>query len=260
MNTATKSIENSTSTTESSCDSTSVNSNVDVLKNSINVHCEPIHPSHINAHFVKKLIPPKRTATKTTKKNTVIFHQGNPLTEIYTVTTGVFKLCQLTLEGEEKIIGLRFPGELIGEDALYLKKYNYTAIAVGDSSVSKLPTQHLNSYGKPVPEIQQCFIELLNRQNYIREQNRQAYSGKRTAESLLASFILNILMRSTDYNNSDDTFTLALNRTDIADFLGLRRETLSRIFSKFHKNELIQLDGKTIQVINPKKLSKLAEC
>jgi len=260
MNTATKSLENSTPTTEYSCDLTSKNSNVDVVNNAINVHCEPVHPSHLNAIFSKKVIPKKKTVRTTTKKNTVIFHQGNPLTEIYTVTTGVFKLCQLNLEGEEKIIGLRFPGELIGEDALYLKKYNYTAIAVGDSSVSKLPTQHVNSYGKPVPEIQQSFIELLNRQNYIREQNRQAYSGKRTAESLLASFILNILMRSTDYNSSDNSITLALNRTDIADYLGLRRETLSRALSKLHKNLLIQLNGRKIRVINSEKLTKLAEC
>ena len=189
----------------------------------------------------------------------VLFKQSTPLTDIYAVTSGAYKLCQQTDDGEENVIGLRFPGELIGEDALYLETYNYTAIAVGDSSVCKVSVEQMTSCGKLVPEIQQNFIDLLSRQSYVRQRNFQAYIGKKSADSLLAAFLLNIIERNADYTGNDDYIELPINRNDVANFLGLRRETLSRVFSKFQKEQLIQVEGKKIQLLEQDKLSKLAD-
>jgi len=194
-----------------------------------------------------------------TKTNKVLFQQSSPITNMYAVSSGAFKLCQQTDDNEENVIGLRFPGELIGEDALYLKKYNYTAIAVGDSSVCKVSVEQMTSCGKLVPEVQQNFIELLCRQSHVRQRNFQAYIGKKSADSLLAAFLLNIIERNADYTDNDDSIELSLSRNDIANFLGLRRETLSRVFSKFQKEQLIQVKGKNIQLLEQKKLIKLAD-
>ncbi|MDX2370594.1 MAG: helix-turn-helix domain-containing protein [Colwellia sp.] len=193
------------------------------------------------------------------KANNVLFKQSTPLTNIYAVSSGTFKLCQQTDDSTENIIGLRFPGELIGEDALFLKNYNYTAIAVGDSSVCKVSVEQMNSCGQLVPEVQQNLIELLSRQSYVRQRNFQAYIGKKSADSLLAAFLLNIIERNASYSGSDNSIELAINRNDIANFLGLRRETLSRVFSKFQKEQLIQVEGKKIKLLAQDKLIKLAD-
>lgn len=193
-----------------------------------------------------------------TRSTNVLFEQSTPLTNIYAVSSGTFKLCQQTDDGTENIIGLRFPGELIGEDALYLKTYNYTAIAIGDSSVCKVSVEQMTSCGQLVPEVQQNLIELLSRQSHVRQRNFQAYIGKKSADSLLAAFLLNIIERNASYTGSDDSIDLPINRNDIASFLGLRRETLSRVFSKFQNNQLIQVEGKKIILLEQNKLTKLA--
>jgi CRP/FNR family transcriptional regulator len=100
--------------------------------------------------------------------------------------------------------------------------------------------------------------KLLSRQSYVRQRNFQAYIGKKSADSLLAAFILNIIERNASYTGSNNSIELPINRNDIANFLGLRRETLSRVFSKFQKEQLIQVEGKKIVLLAQEKLIKLA--
>lgn len=222
---------------------------------SMNSICQPLTTAkqsiNLSESYLHRRIP--------TKTSNILFKQSTPLTDIYAVSSGTFKLCQQTDDGTENIIGLRFPGELIGEDALYLKSYNYTAIAIGDSSVCKVSVEQITSCGQLVPEVQQNLIELLSRQSYVRQRNFQAYIGKKSADSLLAAFLLNIIERNTSYTGSDDSIDLPINRNDIANFLGLRRETLSRVFSKFQKEQLIQVEGKKIALLAQDKLIKLAD-
>jgi len=222
---------------------------------SMNSVCQPVATAKQSINLSASYLQKKISA----KTNQVLFQQASPLTDIYAVTSGLFKLCQQTDNDDKNIIGLRFPGELIGEDALYLKTYNYTAIAVGDSSVCKVAVEQMTSCAKLVPEVQQNFIELLSRQSYVRQRNFQAYIGKKSADSLLAAFLLNIIERNVDYTGNDDFIELPLSRNDIANFLGLRRETLSRVFSKFQKEQLIQVESKKIQLLEQNILFKLAD-
>ncbi|MBL4765754.1 MAG: winged helix-turn-helix domain-containing protein [Colwellia sp.] len=69
---------------------------------------------------------------------------------------------------------------------------------------------------------------------------------------------MNIIERNASYTGNNHSITLPINRNDIANLLGLRRETLSRFFSKLQKNQLIQMEGKKTQLISPEKLSQLA--
>ncbi|MDP7591965.1 MAG: Crp/Fnr family transcriptional regulator [Litorilituus sp.] len=221
----------------------------------MNSVCQPVTTANQSFNLSESYLK-KRIASK---NGYILFCQDAPITDIYAVSSGTFKLCQKTDDGEENIIGLRFPGELIGEDALYLKTYNYTAVAIGNSSVCKVSVEQMTSCGKLVPEVQQNLIELLSRQSYVRQRNFQAYIGKKSADSLLAAFLLNIIERNTDYTGSDDSIELPLSRNDVANFLGLRRETLSRVFSKFQKEQLIQVDGKSIQLVALARLNQLAD-
>ncbi len=222
---------------------------------SMNSVCQPVSTAKQSLNLSDSYLQRRISS----KNSYILFHQAAPLTDIYAVSSGTFKLCQKTDDGEENIIGLRFPGELIGEDALYLKNYNYTAIAIGDSSVCKVSVEQMTSCGELVPEIQQNLIELLSRQSYVRQRNFQAYIGKKSADSLLAAFLLNIIERNADYTQSNDSIELPLSRNDVANFLGLRRETLSRVFSKFQKEQLIQVEGKKIQLLDTEELTKLAD-
>ena len=160
--------------------------------------------------------------------------------------------------GIEKIVGFRFPGELMGEDALFLERYNYSAVALGDNSVCEVFVEPLSACSQLAPELQQNLIQLLTKQSYEQQRNAHAITGKKSADCLLAAFLLNICQRNAKHSGSESVFELTISRQDIACFLGIRRETLSRLLSKFQHEQLINLNGKQLTLLSLNQLKKLA--
>lgn len=187
-----------------------------------------------------------------------LFEAFEPLTAIYAVCSGSFKLTEITKEGKEKIIGFRFPGELIGEDAIHSQQYNYNAISVGNASVCKVKLEELFACGKMIPEIQLNLIKLLSKQNAMLREEFTSVVAKHTAESLLAAFVLNMIKRNEEYLDTTTKFHLPVGRDVIANHLGFRRETLSRIFSKFQQNGWITIHAKNIEILNMPALQSIA--
>jgi CRP/FNR family transcriptional regulator len=190
--------------------------------------------------------------------DTVLFEQSAPLTAIFAVCSGTFKLCQTNENGTEKVVGFRFPGELIGEDALFLAQYNYSAIALGDNSVCEVFVEQLSACGKFAPEVQHNLIQLLTKQSYQQQRNTQALVGKKSAEMLLAAFLLNVCSRNAQYSGSETEIELNISRQDISNFLGIRRETTSRLLSKFKQEQVVSLDKKKLSILSLDKLTLLA--
>lgn len=187
-----------------------------------------------------------------------LFSESEPLTAIYAVCSGSFKLTEITDEGKEKIIGFRFPGELIGEDAIHTQQYNYNAISVGNASVCKVQLEELFACGKLIPDIQLNLIKLLSKQNAMLREEFTSVVAKHTAESLLAAFVLNMIKRNEEYQETSTKFHLPVGRDVIANHLGFRRETLSRIFSKFQQNGWISIHAKNIEILDLPALQAVA--
>lgn len=187
-----------------------------------------------------------------------LIRDGEPLTNIYAVCAGTFKLTKISPFNEEKVIGFRFPGELIGDDAIHPKVYTHNASAIGDGSVCKVNVEQLISCSKAIPALQTNLVELLTRQSYISQKQFEALISKKSAESLVAAFLLNVAKRRADIEPNPQIVNLTMSRDNIANFLGLRRETLSRIFSKLQKDELIKQANKQIYLLNKNALFDLA--
>ncbi len=193
-----------------------------------------------------------------TDSGQALFVKDEPISAIYAVSSGTFKLTLNNENNEEKVMGFRFAGELIGEDALHPEKYAYNAVAIGKSSVCKVDVSELKACCEVIPNLQLNLVDLLTRQSSISQTEFQALIAKKSAESLLAAFLLNIAKRKSAHDGTKDSLNLSISRDNIANFLGLRRETLSRIFSKLQKEELIKVEGKQIQLIEFDKLTHLA--
>ena len=187
-----------------------------------------------------------------------LFEQARPLTALFAVCSGTFKLCQRNDEGIERVVGFRFPGELMGEDALFLEAYNYSAVALGDNSVCEVLVDSLSACSQLAPELQQNLIQLLIKQSYEQQQNSQAIIGKKSADCLLAAFLLNICQRNAKHSGNETEIELTISRQDIACFLGMRRETLSRLLSKFQHEQLISLNGSQLTILSINHLKQLA--
>jgi CRP/FNR family transcriptional regulator len=190
--------------------------------------------------------------------NEYLFKQKEPLSAIYAVCSGVYKLTQIGSTNEEKIVGFRFPGELIGEDAIHPKKYAYNAIALSESSVCKVDIENFKACSQVIPDLQLSLIDLLTKQSAMTQLQFLSFIAKKSADSLIAAFIINIIHRNASNDDLENEITLVISRDNIANFLGLRRETLSRTISKFQKEGLIKQSGKQLSVINKHALFVIA--
>lgn len=226
--------------------------------------CQPLSTEKqvldLTSHYLSRRVPANSAKTSSLQSplaNNVIFEQNTKLTTIFSVCSGVFKLYQDNADGSKKVVGFRFPGELIAEDAIFLEKYNYSAESLGESSVCEVSIEQFNACGKLAPELQQNLIKLLTKQSYEQQRNTQTLIGQKSSDSLLAAFLLNICQRNAKYTHSDKEIDLVISRVDIANFLGIRRETLSRLLTKFQHEKLILLDGKKLQLLCIESLQKL---
>lgn len=239
---------------------------VDCDNCSMQAVCQPLTTEKqtldLTSNYLTRRMPVKPTNGSSVQLNqssgAMLLADNQDLSAIYAVCSGVFKLFQLNEDGSEKVIGFRFPGELIGEDAIFLEKYNYNAIAIGESSVCEVSFAKLHACGQLAPGLQQKLIQLLTKQSFKQQRNAQALIGKKSAESLLAAFLLNISERNAEYSHSETKIDLTISRNEIANFLGIRRETLSRILTKLQKEHLIALDGKNLEILSLEALQILA--
>jgi len=190
--------------------------------------------------------------------STPLFQEKDAALAIYAVCSGSFKLTENSPAGKEKVIGFRFPGELIGEDAIHSQHYNYNAVAVGNTTVCRVDLAELTACGKLMPELQLNLISLLSKQNAMLREEFTSVVAKHTAESLLAAFILNVLKRNALYQESETKLHLPVGRDIIANHLGFRRETLSRIFSKFQQKNLLSIHAKDIEILDLSGLKAIA--
>ena len=216
--------------------------------------CRPINtdnqPMDLTETFLSRREPVKAGIS--------LFQKDDKLTDIYAVCSGTFKITQITANGEEQILGFRFPGELLGEDAIYPNEHGYTATAVNNGAVCRVQVHDLKSCGEMMPAMQQNIIELLSRQSSAIQQQLGALVARKTAEQQLVAFLLDIAKRNAAYLGTMSSIKLAISREDMANFLGLRRETLSRQLTKLQKNGLLTIKGKQLELLNLDKLTQLA--
>jgi len=216
--------------------------------------CLPVETEQQTLTFTDQYLAKRVSGSK----DNYLFKQGDKLTDIYAVCSGTYKLTKFNQNNEEKVVGFRFPGELIGEDALHPKSYTQNALAIGESSVCKVNVEKLIACSKAVPNLSMSLVELLTRQSFVSQCQFESLISKKSAESLVAAFLLNISKRSSSKGEIEGSINLAISKDNIANFLGLRRETLSRIFSKFQKEALIKQSRKQIFLLDIKELTNLA--
>jgi CRP/FNR family transcriptional regulator len=183
-----------------------------------------------------------------------LYCQDEKMESLYAVTSGTIKLLSTLESGRTQVIGFRLPGELLGDEAFFSRKHCISAVAVTNASVCIIPINDIDSISKLIPSFQTSLLELISQQCYLLHKQFSAYIAHNNAEEKLAAFILNIKERSLEKNNS---IPLEMSKGDIANFLGLRNETFSRILSVFKKNKIISIESKMLQILDIKALQTI---
>ena len=188
--------------------------------------------------------------------SSALFCCGHPLTAIYVVRSGTFKTVSVSREGHSKITGFYLPGDVLGLHAIADGKYGYDAIALEDSEVCVLPIQQLEAMACAVPSLERQFIRTLARA--ISRDHRLLLFGCMDAEHRVARLLLGLAERYHQLGYAGDALLLHMTRDDIASYLCLSSETVSRVMSRLQRKGFLTVHQRHIEFADPRRLAEVA--
>jgi len=186
-------------------------------------------------------------ARRRVRRGEALFNAGDTFQSVYAVRSGFFKTTILNEDGREQVTGFSMAGELMGMDGIGAGSYHGNAVALEDCEVCVLPFSLVESLGREVPLLQRNLHSVLSRE-IVRDHGVMMLLGSMRAEERLAVFLLNLSKRFLRRGYSPSDFHLRMTREEIGSFLGLKLETVSRLFSKFQEDGLIEVQQKHVRI------------
>ena len=195
-------------------------------------------------------------ARRRVKRGETLFNAGDAFASVYAIRSGFFKSSLLDGEGREQVTGFFMGGELLGMDALGSGAYHGSAIALEDSEVCVLPYALILDMSREIPALQRHLHSVLARE-IVRDHGVMLLLGSMRAEERLATFLLNLSKRFLRRGYSACDFHLRMTRDEIGSYLGLKLETVSRLFSQFQRDGLIEVEQKHVRIVDTAGLERV---
>ena len=190
-------------------------------------------------------------------KNTMLYRMDDPFSNLYAIRLGHFKTFQVSPNGEQQITGFQMAGELLGMDAISTDRHHCDAVALEDSEVCEIPFPRLEELFGTIPTLLHHFHRMMS-QEITREQNVMLLLGNMRAEQRFAAFLVNLSARYAARGYSASTFQLRMSREEIGNYLGLTIESISRLLSRFKKQNLLRVSNREIEMLQPENLKAIA--
>jgi CRP/FNR family transcriptional regulator len=185
-----------------------------------------------------------------------LFSEGDKADALYHLTDGTVRMYKLLGDGRRQITGFAFAGDLIGLGAR--EGFSDSAEAVDDARLCRFPLKDLNRLFRTYPEMEKRLLEA-TQQRLAAAQDQMMLLGRKTPMEKLASFLLDASARARLAGRPDNPIVLAMSRGDIADYLGLTVETVSRSFSRLKADKVISLPEPTlVRLLDQERLEELA--
>ena len=185
-------------------------------------------------------------ARRRLKRGESLFNAGDGFSAVYAIRSGFFKTSLLDHDGREQVTGFFMGGELLGLDGIG-GAHHGTASALEDSEVCVLPYALIEDLSREIPALQRQLHAVLARE-IARDHGVMMLLGSMRAEERLATFLLNLSRRFLRRGYSSTEFHLRMTRDEIGSYLGLKLETVSRLFSAFQKDGLIEVQQKHVRI------------
>ncbi|MBU6486082.1 MAG: helix-turn-helix domain-containing protein [Betaproteobacteria bacterium] len=190
------------------------------------------------------------------RKGDTLFRAGDRFTALYAIRLGSCKTVMVTDDGHEQVSGYHMPGEILGTDGIGMDVHDSQAIALEDAEVCALPFDRVEALAREDVAFQRSLHRMLAGE-IVRERNVMLMLGTMRAEQRLASFLLDLSQRYQARGYSPSEFLLRMTREEIGSHLGLKLETVSRLFSRFHQDGLIEVHGRIIKLVDRDALHQL---
>jgi len=203
-----------------------------------------------------KILPDRIKRTqRELKRGQILFKQGQAQDMLTIVCSGVIKSRQFNSNDEERVLGISIPGEVIGLDSFDRRVYAYDAVATSATKVCEIRYSDLQSDTASQPKLYQL---IMTRMRHDYEMLNSVISRKNAAERL-AGFMCNLSSRFAATGNSATDFNLGLSRSELASYLGLANETVSRLLTRFSRDGLLAANARRTHIIDLDALKAIAE-
>ena len=215
--------------------------------------CLPRGLSQAEIDNISKVIKAK----KTLHRGDFIYREGDNFKGILAIKSGSAKLVANDSHGNEHILNILLPGELLGFDGLSSEKHGCAAIALETMTFCILPAENMDDLFQNVPSLTRELFRHSGEK--MLEDKNQLVLSKRPAEERLAYFLISLSERLKRRGFSSSEFKLSLTRQEIGNHLGLALETVSRLLKKFQDEGLIAVQNRFIQIKDINSLRNLLQ-
>lgn len=185
-----------------------------------------------------------------------LFRSGHPLSNIYVAREGSFKTIVTTEDGQQQVIGFHLPGELIGLDALGEGRHRCDAVALETARVCEVPMGDLERVAGQVPGLQRQLLRVMGR-SMGRDQDHLEMLSRRQATDRVLLFLHSLSERYEVLGHDGSSFSLPMTREEIASYLGLVIETVSRSFTKLQDDGIIAVRGRQVKLLAKDRIAQL---
>ncbi|NOR43517.1 MAG: helix-turn-helix domain-containing protein [Gammaproteobacteria bacterium] len=162
------------------------------------------------------------------------------------------------MNGDAQITGFYFQGDVIDLNISNHAKQNYGAVALETATVCKIPLAEFDEMAEQYPALSNAFLKLMSRE-IILKQRMMLVMSKMTAEQKVANFLVHLSTENKLRGYSPVIFNLSMTRTDVANYLGLAMETVSRIFKVFQNKGMISVERRQVSIEDFEKLESLLQ-
>jgi len=215
--------------------------------------CLPVGMSRAELESLDELV----YARKRLAEGESLFHAGDTFRSLYAVRSGFFKTRVTTEDGRDQVTGFQMPGELLGMDGIGSGRHACDAVALEEAEVCSIPYARLEEVAQRFEPLQQHFHKVMSRE-IVRDHGVMLMLGSMRAEEKLAGFLVNLSQRLAARGNAPKEFVLRMTRAEIGSFLGLKLETVSRLFSRFQEEGLLAVRQKRVRISNLEALTRRA--
>jgi len=214
--------------------------------------CLPVGMSTEQMLKLDSLVATRRSVPR----GDTLFRSGEGFQSLYAVRTGFFKTCVASEDGRDQVTGFQMAGELLGLDGIGTERHTCDAVALEDSQVCVIPFHQLEDLSREVSDLQRQFHRIMSRE-IVRDHGVMLLLGSMRAEERLAAFLLNLTQRLQSRGFSASELVLRMTREEIGSYLGLKLETVSRTFSKFQDEGLLDVKQRQIRILDQPGLQTL---
>lgn len=204
-----------------------------------------------NAVIDRAFCHPRRVARRET-----LYRAGEPFVALHAVKSGSLKSVTIVEDGREQITGCHMAGDIVGLDGLGQQVHSCDVVALEDSEVCSLPIARLGDLAQH-PRLLQSLFEVMAR-DLRRGRDLIVLLGSMRADERLATFLLNLAQRQQMRGESPAELSLQMTREEIASLLGVKLETVSRVFSRLQADGLIEVHGRSVKLVDAAGLKRAA--